>query len=339
MGAAWLSCVLALLSAAFTAAADAPAFPPDIARIKERGTLVVAQFQGSRPGFFIEDDTKRYPSKTPYEADGRRLVGFDVDLAQKIASELGVQLKIVRTFPDFNAACRSVTTGGADIVISKLSVTYQRCQYVAYSRPYVTLRVGLLVNRLRESQAGRDGDPAKLCNHPSARIGIVERTSFVDFCKERFPDAQHVTYPNQDELFKAVRKGQVLAAFYDEFEIRKAFRLFPDMSIYCREAYLSGHEDLIAMAVNPQSQTLLSFVNMLLTREGLITDVDYVLTHYLPGGEASAVSAAQAPGVLGVELVTLVVLMVALGAGWMWPAYRARRRRAAMAAGTEGGAA
>lgn len=301
--------------------------------------MLVAQFQGARPGFFIEDDKNRYPCKQPYEADGRRVVGFDVDLAQKIAAELGVQLKIVRTYPDFNAACRSVVTGETDIVISKLSVTYQRCQYVAYSRPYVTLRVGLLINRLQESQAGRAGDPVKLCNHPSAKIGIVERTSFVDFCKERFPDAQHVTYPNQDELFKAVRRGQVLAAFYDEFEIRKAFRLFPDMSIYCREAYLSGHEDLIAMAVNPQSQTLLSFVNMLLTREGLITDVDYVLTHYLPDGESSAVSASQAPGILGMELVTLAVLMVALGASWMWPAYRARRRCAAKTSGTEGGSA
>lgn len=333
----------ALLAAARPAAAggaDQPNYPEDIARIKDRGTLLVAQFQGARPGFFIEDDARRYPGKLSYDADGHRVVGYDIDLAHRIASELGVTLKVVRTYPDFNAVCRAVANGEADIAISKLSVTYHRSQYVAYSHPYVTLRMGLLINRLMESQSGRGPDPAGLCNHPNARLGIIAKTSFVEFAKELFPQAQCVEYPDQETLVRAVRKGEVLAAFYEEFEIRKAIRLFPDMSIYCRETYLPGHEDSIAMAVSPASPTLLSFVNLLLAREGLVTTVDAVLGEYLPRGDASAVGVIPAACVFGAEFAALLALFLLFAAAWMVPAFRRRaRRNADRRICVEGGAA
>jgi len=132
-------------------------FPPDIKRIKDRGKIVVAQYGGIQRGFFAFDDTREDPTRAFFIHEGRRLVGCDIFLANKIARELGVKLELDRSAEDFDSVCTLVASGQADIAISKLSITLYRAQYVRFTNPYSVLQTGILVNRVFASLDGIDG--------------------------------------------------------------------------------------------------------------------------------------------------------------------------------------
>jgi|GEM_PF-515777 polar amino acid transport system substrate-binding protein len=312
-----------------------PLFPPDIRSIKDRDTLIVAQYKGFRPGFFIYDDDNRYPGTSEYRCDGHRLVGYDVDLSYRIARELGVKLKFVRAYDDFNEVCRAVARGEADIAVSKLSVTYSRAQFVRYTVPYASFRMGFLINRVAESKAHRGPDILALCNHPDARIGAIQGTSFMDFGAALLPKARLVAYPDYAALFEAAKSGHVLASFYEEFEIEKCLRTNPDMRIFCRAQYIPGKEDKIAIAVNPTNSMLLSFLNLFLEREKIQPSVDEILTDYFPQEVFRDTTSVAAPKKNAAALLWPVIAFIA--AAGLWLVFAAPTLRRSGTRGTQGG--
>lgn len=308
--------------------ADDSLFPPDIQRIKNRDTLVVAQFKGFRPGFFVYDDEKRCPGGNAYDYEGHRLVGYDIDLSYRIAHELGVKLKFIRTFEDFNEVCRAVARGDADMGVSKLSITYNRAQFIRYSVPYARLRMGFLINRVAESKYGADRELLTLCNQRGARIGVITGTSFMDFGAEILPKATIVNYPEYQSLFDAAKKGNVLASFYEEFEIERCLRTKSDMQIFCRAQYLPDKEDRIAIAVHPDNTMLLSFVNLFLERENVQPSVDEILTRYFPPEVFTDSTATTQPPASGAVITMLVVIFAAVAGIWLSfavPGFRAKQ--------------
>ncbi len=334
---------LLFLPASLARAGDAP-YPEAIKRIIDRGVLLVAQCKDDRPGFYASDN--RFPAVGyvyKCKNDGLRLVGFDIDLAHEIATALGVDLEIVRQ-PTFNDACYAVASGRCDIALTKLSVTPDRSLYVRYTKPYISLRQGVLINRVQESRlqyrveeqrskrttlAAREDeylDLLALCDHPGARLGVIKGASYVDFTRERFCRATLVEFPNQEELFEAVRRGKVLAVLYEEFEIKRIMNTIPDMSIRCRAQFVPGREDHIAIAVSPESPTLVNYLNLLFAREDISPTVDDILSRYFPRGELEASAQVHAAANGAPTLYTGLGALLALLAMWI---HLARRKSSA----------
>lgn len=263
-------------------------YPPEIARIKKRGKLIVAQYGGQRPGFFAYDDEKKTPAPSAYSYQGRRLVGFDVDLAKLIARALEVDLEIRREFETFNSVAVGVACGHADIAISKLSVTTGRAQFLQYCTPYISLRTGVVINRVQESRlVGEVNDeaPFAACHVKGAKVGVLDKSSFVEHGHNYFPKAEIRPFPTQDALFRAVMVGEVDAVLYEEYEISKYMRRFSDMPIYCRAVYYPNKVDYIAMAVPGTSSALREFINLFMRKEGIRVSVADLQQRYLPEGE------------------------------------------------------
>jgi proton glutamate symport protein len=315
--------VAALSGVSARSAEPTTLYPPDVQRIRDRGKLIVAQADKMRPGFFANDDERTYMSETSVlcgDAAGKphRMVGLDIELARKLADELGVDLAIDRSPPDFDAACRAVASGQADLAISKLSITTKRAQYVHFTRPYITLRKGVLINRLEETRVRRGPEVLHLCDHPSAKVGVVGPGSFVDFAKRLFPSAQLVVFSSSEELVQAVRKGDILAAFYEEFEFARMERLFPDTPIYARLAFLKGEEDQIAIAVSPSSPTLLRFLNLYMETRNVHITVPALMERFFPYEDKGTEAAATSPVSTSEHWTRGVILLLLLGllAGW-----------------------
>ena len=116
----------ALLSASLAgcSAASADTEGGRLAEIKERGVLQVATEPYFAPNEFID------PTK---EGDGR-YVGSDIELAQAIADEIGVELEIVPL--EFSAVLASVTSGKYDLAISALAWTPERGERMEMSIGY-----------------------------------------------------------------------------------------------------------------------------------------------------------------------------------------------------------
>ena len=153
--------------------ADGRRLARDIARIVERGELVVAMADMDTPPFF-------------YLREGR-LVGLEVEMANDLARELQVAVRFNRQAKSFNEVIDLVARQEADVGISKLSRTLARAQRVRFSEPYLRLNHALAFNRLALAQISRDRPVQTVVRDFSGTIGVIANSSFADFAAHHFP--------------------------------------------------------------------------------------------------------------------------------------------------------
>ena len=252
------------------AAFDAPraAMPPDIQRILNRGKLIVALLGTDNPPFFTE------------ETNTRESVGLDIKIAQGLADALGVNLEFNRSAHTFDEVVDTVYGLEADIAISKLSRTLNRAQRVRFSRPYVTMRQGLLVNRLQLAQQSEGNQIIEAIRNFNGNVGVIQGSSYVGFIKQKFPKATIQEYPIWDDIVEAVVNGDIQAAYRDELEVKKVIFKNPDAALRLQTIALTDTQDQIAMALPWDSQNLQALVDQYLDTFNLSYTADDVLDEY-----------------------------------------------------------
>lgn len=252
---------------------DLALLPPDIRRIKERGKLIVAMFHQDRLPFFYNNEQGQF-------------VGIDVSLSQDIASALGVEVQFDRTSKTFDDVVNKVITGQADLAISKLSVTLSRAQRTRYTQPYIVFQQALLVNRLKLAELGASdssSDALELVIGTNEKIGVRAATSYVEYARFLFPNARIISFDSMKDLMTAVQQGDLLAAFYDENELRSAINSEPKLSVYTKLFVFKDRVDPIGIAVAPKDEQLLAWLNIYLDHVKKDLDIDRVLREYIGG--------------------------------------------------------
>lgn len=104
---------------------------------RHSGTLVVATNATFRP--------------YEYYADGE-VVGIDIDIARAVADRLGMDVRVEDM--EFDAVVASVQTGKADLGAAALTVTPERRRNVAFTAPYASTRIVVLVRGAEAQAAG-----------------------------------------------------------------------------------------------------------------------------------------------------------------------------------------
>lgn len=243
---------VASVAPAGTKMVDGKAYPLDIARIKERDELVVAMIGVDNPPFF-------------YERNGE-IAGLEVDLAKDLAKELKVKVRFVREAKTFNEVVDMVTRQQADLGISKLSRTLTRAQLVHFSTPYLTLNHALILNRVAFARLTANTRLEDTIRNYKGTLGVIAKSSFADYATRNFPNAKLREFPNWNEVMSALNKGEVMAAYRDEFEIKRLLKLDPKMALTLRTVTLKDQEDTLSIAVGVGDATLLAFVNQFLAQ-------------------------------------------------------------------------
>ncbi|WP_028311604.1 ABC transporter substrate-binding protein [Derxia gummosa] len=244
--------------------ADGRLLAPEIARIVERGELVVAMLGTDQPPFFEERDGE--------------LVGVEVDMAHEIARELKVpKVRFNREAKTFNQVVDVVARREADLGISKLSRTLARAQVIRFSEPYLRLNHALVLNRVAFARLALDRPVTAVVRDFGGTLGVIEKSSFADYATRNFSHATLKTYPKWDDVVTAVRKGEVVGAYRDEFEIKRLLKADPTASLTLRTVTLKDLEDTLGIAVNMQDPVLLAFVNQYLEQRPAKLDIDKVL--------------------------------------------------------------
>lgn len=242
---------------------DGRMLAPDIARIVARGELIVAMLGVDTPPFF-------------YEKNGE-LVGLEVDLAKAMAKELGVNVRFNRSAKSFNGVVDIIARGEADIGISKLSRTLARSQVISFTDPYLTLNHALILNRVAFAQFARERPLPDVIRRFTGTIGVINRSSFQDYANRYFPKAQIKTYPGWPDVLKALEKGEVMAAYRDEFEVKRILKSDATLSLTLRTVTLKDLNDTLGMAVGINDRTLLAFANEFLVQRGDKLTINKVL--------------------------------------------------------------
>lgn len=257
---------ISLLPVPLAHAAPPPPLPADIQRIVNRGELVVAMPSRDAPPFFFERDGV--------------LQGVDVELAQGLADALKLKLRVHRGAASFNDVVDVVARGEADLAVCKLSRTLARARLIRYSDAYLSLHHVLALNRVRFAEMARGRDVAGVVRDFEGSIGVIADSSFVDFAQRNFPKAKIVQLPDWNAVVAALKSGEVMAAYRDEFEIKSLLKQDPHTALVLRTVTLTDTEDTLGIAVAADAHSLLGLVNLYLaqrpqklTVEGLLQRV------------------------------------------------------------------
>lgn len=168
-----------------------------LAKIKKAGVLRWgADIQGGAP-YIYEDPEK----------DGA-IKGFEVELADALAAELGVKAEFVQN--DWSALVPSLERGTFDIAMNGLEVTPARAPRVLFTRPYYVFASRLMARRDDPSIVA-DLDKLKA---DGKRVGTLTNSLTDDQLKAK--GIEPVYYEGQEEPYQDLIAKRIDAVFHDD---------------------------------------------------------------------------------------------------------------------------
>lgn len=159
----------------------------------------------TRPLVFLTHPTE--PPFSYVDKDGN-YAGTNVELARRIAEELGVGLKIEAV--DFEMILPRLKAGKADFGIATITITEARRRDVDFSEPYETGGVAFLYRA--------DGVRPRMSQLASIRVG-VEAGTMEDFYLCRH-GSDPIRYANMNDAMSALEAGVLDAIFFDGLPLR-----------------------------------------------------------------------------------------------------------------------
>lgn len=210
--------VIALLAVACTRTEGAEATRrSSYDAVQERGVLRAGIRFDNPPHSFIRDGD---------------WMGFDIDIAEALAGELGVELERVRV--DELTRISFLQNDRVDVAIASMSQTVERHREVDFSQTYFCTNQTFLV---------RDGEVSDLHDLADQRVGVSRGSHSVGNWRDWLaangytPDPDLVVdFDSKEAAAEAVRQGSI-AGWAEDFTILTSFaRRFPDLAVLEEES-------------------------------------------------------------------------------------------------------
>jgi polar amino acid transport system substrate-binding protein len=185
----WLVVALVTLMAPMTAAAGA------LEEIQSRKKLRV----GLEPMYM------------PFELNSKsgEIIGFDVDMAKRMAKAMDVELELVSTAWD--GIIPALLTNKFDIIMSGMTVTQGRNLKVNFANPYIVVGQTILVHKKHEGKVTSYKD----LNDPKYKVTSKLGTTGEQAVKRMIPKATYLSFETEQEGVMEVVNGKADAFVYD----------------------------------------------------------------------------------------------------------------------------
>jgi len=186
--------VLTMLTLALATLAT-PAFAGALEEIQKRGSLRV----GMEPGYM------------PFELTNKKgeIIGFDVDMAKRMAKAMDVELELVSTAWD--GIIPALLTQKFDVIMSGMTLTQQRNMQINFADPYIVIGQTILI---RKELAGKVENYQDL-NDPQYTLGSKLGTTGEQATKRMIPRAEYISYETEQEGILELVNGKIDAFIYD----------------------------------------------------------------------------------------------------------------------------
>ena len=160
----------------------------------------------------VKADTLTVCSEIPYEPfefeENGVYVGFDVDIMQAIADQLGLQMEFIATGFDAITSGAAMAANQCDIAASAITITPEREQNIDFSDPYYSAKQSLLVKV--------DSGIKTLDEFAGKRLGVQSGTTGEAYAQENAPStAELVSFDAGGELFVALEAGDIQGILQD----------------------------------------------------------------------------------------------------------------------------
>ncbi|PIE55837.1 MAG: amino acid ABC transporter substrate-binding protein [Desulfobulbus propionicus] len=133
-----------------------------------------------------------------------KLVGFEIDVAQQLAEDMGIAVEFVPT--KWSGIIPALISGKFDVIIGGMSVNPKRNMKINFTRPYYYTSQGVLANRkLTEGLALAD------FNKPGVTIAARLGSTAAIAAKKEFPAATIRLFDDEPAAVQEVKNGRVMA--------------------------------------------------------------------------------------------------------------------------------
>ena len=160
-----------------------------LAQIKESGVLLVGSTGDYKPMSYLNKETGKYE-------------GFDAEMAESLAKQLGVKLKYVPT--QWKTLQQDTMDDKFDVAISGITVTDARKKVMTMSDGYLTFGKTILVTRGKEGKFKTLDD----VNQPDVRVMYNPGGTNEKFAKESTPKAKLQMHEHNAEIPGLVGEGK-----------------------------------------------------------------------------------------------------------------------------------
>jgi len=152
----------------------------------------------------ISPDNPPFEFKDTAQA-GDKVIGFDVDVVQKLGEHLGRPIKIIEG--DFQSLIPSLQSGRADMALSEIYPTEERRKSVDFSDPYYSNKPALLVLDSSPITSEKDLANQKI----GAQLGTPNETMAQKWT-ETVPGLSVISLNKGGDLVQELKNGRIQAA-------------------------------------------------------------------------------------------------------------------------------
>lgn len=215
-----------------------------LSEIKERGKLIVGMSA----------------DYAPYEyhalIDGQdKIVGFDVDIAQAIADDMGIELELKEM--EFSSLCESVKSGKLDMTISGMTPKPERAEVVDFSDIYYKAEQAFLI------QASNKENYKTLADLEGKKIG-AQMGSIQAEIAEGIKDADVKLLSDVNTLILELKSGNIDALIIELPVANLAATTNTDLAV--GEEIVEDSEGGSAIGMKKNSPELVNQVNSTLKK-------------------------------------------------------------------------
>ena len=225
-----------------------------LARIKEEGVLNIGTSPDYPPmEFYVLDDN-----------GDRQIVGSDIDLAQSIADEIGVELDITAT--DFNGVLANVQTGSIDFGISGFTWTQERDEVMQSSIGYLQeSALGFQGIMMQEAFAEQFSSLEEI-EEAGLVLGAQGGSIQYELAQNLTDDSNIKQYSTLDVGLAALNEGDIDAMIVSTSSAEPMLVTFPNLTILPQESFDLDPErmystNVIAFPLGEEYESLIEVVN------------------------------------------------------------------------------
>lgn len=178
--------------------------------IKDKGVISVG-LEGTYPPFSFVD------------ADGK-LAGFEVELSEALAKELGVKAKLQPT--KWDGILAALESKRLDVVINQVTISEERKKKYDFSQPYTVSGIQALVLTKKATEL----NIKSAADLGGKKVGVGLGTNYEQWVKANVPTADVRTYEDDPTKFQELRVGRIDAILIDRLAALEYARKAKDTS-------------------------------------------------------------------------------------------------------------
>lgn len=184
--------------------------------------------------------------------------GYDVDLTQLMADELGVELNFTKA-GSFDTIIPELNNGDFDIIASAMTRTLQRARDVNFTAGY--LETGQIVLVSKQKEPGKNVEAYSDLNVADAVITVQTGTTGENAAQEFFSNAQINSFPSASLALQEVVDGKADAIVFDDTFLIPSFQRVGAENVFlcCPTVSQPGSIEEVRAKMSPLTVEVLAF--------------------------------------------------------------------------------